>query len=133
MKFVVATHSQRSIALWLWLWHTLGIQERKQQNPNRFYSTSHHVIIISSSWGALGAAYREKLRRVFHSCGERARLPWPGGAVPVPWPGAWAAVAVLWTWRRWLGDGLDMIDELDDVEKWWESWHTIEENRCKIF
>ena len=50
-----------------------------------------------------GAAYREKLRRVFHSCGERARLPWPGGAVPIPWPGAWAAVAVLWTWRRLLG------------------------------
>ncbi len=80
--------------------YSLHSMSRKQQNPNRFYSTSHHVIIISS-WGALGAAYREKLRRVFHSCGERARLPWPGGAVPVPWPGAWAAVAVLWTWRRW--------------------------------
>ena len=64
----------------------------------------------------------------FHSCGERARLPWPGGAVPIPWPGAWAAVAVLWTWRRWLGDGvrrLDMTDELDDVEKWWQNWGQI--------
>ena len=42
-------------------------------------------------------------------------MPWPGGALKVPWPGAWAALGVLWAFRRWgwrsggfgWGKGLD--------------------------